>query len=104
MLPGAIRSFRRAALAELRHAARYRAASLGEGIDLCWSLVGRGGRLAIATDAPIVHNKAPGPANLLKECLIISSAFLDGGHGAQTLATVLARVWFPMRSVPCTCS
>jgi len=87
-------SFRRDALAELRHDARYRAASVGEDIDLCWSLVGRGGRLAIATDARIVHNKAPRPAKRLEEAQLTSWAFLYDKHVPKTLATRLAFVWF----------
>ena len=94
MFTGALMSFRRAALAELRHDARYRAASVGEDIDLCWSLVGRGGRLAIATDARIVHNKAPRPAKRLEEAHLTSWAFLYDKHVPKTLATRLAFAWF----------
>ena len=94
MFTGALMSFRRDALAELRHDARYRAASVGEDIDLCWSLVGRGGRLAIATDARIVHNKGPRPAKRLEEALLTSWAFLYDKHVPKTLATRLAFAWF----------
>jgi GT2 family glycosyltransferase len=94
MFTGALMSFRRDALADLRHDARYRAASVGEDIDLCWSLVARGRRLAIATDARIVHNKAPRPAKRLEEALLTSWAFLYDKHVAKTPTTQLAFVWF----------
>ena len=94
MFTGALMSFRRGALAGLRHDARYRAASVGEDIDLCWSLVGRGGRLAIATDARIVHNKAPRPARRPEEALLTSWAFLYDKHVPKTRAMRLAFGWF----------
>ena len=94
MFTGALMSFRRAALDGVRHDARYRAASVGEDIDLCWSLVGRGGRLAIATDARIVHNKAPRPVRRPEEAKLTSWAFLYGKHVAKTPGTKLAFAWF----------
>lgn len=94
MFTGALMSFRRSALAGVRHDARYRAASVGEDIDLCWSLLGRGGRLAIATDARIVHNKAPRPVRRPEEAQLTSWAFLYDKHVAKTPATKLAFAWF----------
>jgi GT2 family glycosyltransferase len=94
MFTGALMSFRREALAGVRHDARYRAASVGEDIDLCWSLVERGGRLAIATDARIVHNKAPRPARRPEEAVLTSWAFLYDKHVRKTPVTRLAFAWF----------
>jgi GT2 family glycosyltransferase len=94
MFTGALMSFRREALGGLRHDARYRAASVGEDIDLCWSLGARGGRLAIATDARIVHNKAPRPARRPEEALLTSWAFLYHKHVPKTPAMRLAFAWF----------
>ena len=94
MFTGALMSFRRAALAGVRHDARYRAASVGEDIDLCWSVVARGGRLAIATDARIVHNKAPRPARRPEEAVLTSWAFLYDKHVPKTPSTRLAFAWF----------
>jgi len=94
MFTGALMSFRRDALAGLRHDARYRAASVGEDIDLCWSLGARGGRLAIATDARIVHNKAPRPAKRPEEAVLTSWGFLYDKHVPKTRATQLAFGWF----------
>lgn len=94
MFTGALMSFRRSALDGVRHDARYRAASVGEDIDLCWSLIGRGGRLAIATDARIVHNKAPRPVRRPEEVQLTSWAFLYDKHVAKTPATKLAFAWF----------
>ena len=62
MFTGAMMSFRRSALAGVRLDARFRGASVGEDVDLCWSVGARGGRLAISVDARIVHNRAPRPA------------------------------------------
>ncbi len=94
MFTGALMSFRRDALIGVRHDARYRAASVGEDIDLCWSLVGRGGRLAIAADARIVHNKAPRPARRPEEAVLTSWAFLYDKHVTKTPAMQLAFAWF----------
>lgn len=94
MFTGAMMSFRRAALEGLRFDARYRAASVGEDIDLCWSLGARSGRLAIATDAHIVHNKAPRPAARTEAAQITSWAFLYDKHVRKTPAAKLAFAWF----------
>ncbi len=94
MFTGAMMSFRRAALDGLRFDARYRAASVGEDIDLCWSLGARGGRLAIATDAHIVHNKAPRPAVQPEAAQITSWAFLYDKHVRKTAGARLAFAWY----------
>jgi GT2 family glycosyltransferase len=94
MFTGALMSFRREALDGLRHDARYRAASVGEDIDLCWSLVARGGRLAIATDARIVHDKAPRPPRRPEEAVLTSWAFLYDKHVPKTPMMRLAFAWF----------
>jgi GT2 family glycosyltransferase len=94
MFTGAMMSFRRAALEGLRFDARYRAASVGEDIDLCWSLGARGGRLAIATDTHIVHNKAPRPAGRPEAVQLTSWAFLYDKHVRKTPAARLAFAWF----------
>jgi GT2 family glycosyltransferase len=94
MFTGALMSFRRDALAGLRHDARYRAASVGEDIDLCWSLGARGGQLAIATDAHIVHNKAPRPAVRTEAAQITSWAFLYDKHVRKTAIARLAFAWY----------
>jgi hypothetical protein len=96
MFTGALMSFRREALTGLRHDARYRAASVGEDIDLCWSVGARGGRLAIVTDARIVHNKAPRPARRPEEALLTSWAFLYDKHVPKTPAARLAFGWFTL--------
>ena len=94
MFTGAMMSFRRTALAGVRHDARYRGASIGEDIDLCWTLGRRGARLAIATDARIVHNRAPRPAARTEEVQIASWGFLRDKHLPRTLATRVAFAWF----------
>jgi len=94
MFTGAMMSFRRAALNGLRYDARYRAASVGEDIDLCWALGARGGRLAIALDARIAHHKAPRPAKRPEEALLTSWAFLYDKHVPKTLGARLAFRWF----------
>jgi glycosyltransferase involved in cell wall biosynthesis len=94
MFTGAMMSFRRAVLGGLRYDARYRAASVGEDIDLCWSLRARGGRLAIALDARIAHNKAPRPARRPEEALLTSWAFLYDKHVSKTPGARLAFAWF----------
>jgi GT2 family glycosyltransferase len=94
MFTGAMMSFRRAALADLRFDSRYRAASVGEDIDLCWSLGARGERLAIATDAQIVHNKAPRPAVRTEAAQITSWAFLYDKHVRKTAGARLAFAWY----------
>jgi GT2 family glycosyltransferase len=94
MFTGAMMSFRRAALDGLRFDARYRAASVGEDIDLCWSLRARGARLAIATDTHIVHNKAPRPAVRPEAAQITSWAFLYDKHVHKTASARLAFAWY----------
>src|SRR5215470_8976974 len=94
MFTGAMMSFRRGALEGLRHDPRYKGASIGEDIDLCWSLWRRGERLAIATDAHIVHNRAPRPACRPEEAQIASWAFVYHKHLPRTLATRAAFVWY----------
>jgi hypothetical protein len=87
-------SFRRTALEGLRHDPRYKGASIGEDIDLCWSLWRRGERLAIATDAHIVHNRAPRPARRPEEAQIASWGFLYHKHLPRTLGTRAAFAWY----------
>jgi GT2 family glycosyltransferase len=94
MFTGAMMSFRRTALGGLRHDPRYRGASVGEDIDLCWALGRRGGRLAIATDARIVHNRAPRPAIRPEEAQIASWGFLCDKHLPGTLAIRVALGWY----------
>jgi len=94
MFTGAMMSFRRSALGEVRHDPRYRGASIGEDIDLCWTLGRHGARLAIATDARIVHARAPRPASRPEEAQIASWGFLYDKHLPKTLATRLAFAWY----------
>jgi GT2 family glycosyltransferase len=94
MFTGALMSFRRLALEGIRHDARYRGASVGEDIDLCWTLWRRGARLAIATDARIVHDRAPRPARRPEEIQIASWGFLCRKHLPRTTATRLAFAWY----------
>jgi len=94
MFTGAMMSFRRSALEGLRHDARYKGASVGEDIDLCWTLWRRGARLAIATDAHIVHNRAPRPARRPEEAQIASWGFLYQKHLPRTTATRAAFAWY----------
>jgi GT2 family glycosyltransferase len=94
MFTGAMMSFRRAALENVRFDSRYRGASVGEDIDLCWSVGARGGRLAIATDTHIVHNKAPRPSVRPEAAEIASWAFLYDKHVRKTAAARLAFAWY----------
>ncbi|HEX2438005.1 MAG TPA: glycosyltransferase [Methylomirabilota bacterium] len=94
MFTGAMMSFRRAVLDDLRHDPRYRDASIGEDIDLCWSLGRRGARLAIATDARIVHNRAPRPSVRPEQAQIAAWGFLYEKHLPKTLATRAALAWY----------
>ncbi|HEY2992215.1 MAG TPA: glycosyltransferase family 2 protein [Methylomirabilota bacterium] len=94
MFTGAMMSFRRSALEGLRHDARYKGASVGEDIDLCWTLWRRGARLAIVTDAHIVHNRAPRPASRPEAAQIASWGFLYQKHLPRTLATRAAFAWY----------
>jgi GT2 family glycosyltransferase len=94
MFTGAMMSFRRSALGSVRHDPRYCGASIGEDIDLCWSLWRRGARLAIATDARIVHNRAPRPAARPEEAQIAAWGFLARKHLPRTLGPRLAFAWY----------
>ena len=94
MFTGAMMSFRRTALEGVRHDARYKGASIGEDIDLCWALWRRGARLAIVTDAHIVHNRAPRPARRPEEAQIASWGFLCQKHLPRTLGTRAAFAWY----------
>jgi GT2 family glycosyltransferase len=94
MFTGAMMSFRRSALGTLRHDPRYRGASVGEDVDLCWSLWRRGARLAIATDARIVHDRAPRPSARPEEAQIAAWGFLYRKHLPRTLPNRLAFGWY----------
>jgi GT2 family glycosyltransferase len=94
MFTGAMMSFRRSALEGLRHDARYKGASVGEDIDLCWTLWRRGARLAIASDAHLVHSRAPRPARRPEEAQIASWGFLYQKHLPRTMATRAAFAWY----------
>lgn len=94
MFTGAMMSFRRTALDGVRHDARYRGASVGEDIDLCWTIGRRGGHLAIAIDARIVHNRAPRPGRRPEEAMIAAWGFLYRKHLPKTPATRLAFAWY----------
>lgn len=94
MFTGAMMSFRRVALGDVRHDARYRRASTGEDVDLCWSLGRRGVQLAIATDIRIRHEKAPRPPRRAEEAMLTSWAFLFDKHVDKTWAARLAFAWF----------
>jgi GT2 family glycosyltransferase len=94
MFTGAMMSFRRSALEGVRHDLRYQGASTGEDIDLCWTLWRQGARLAIVTDARIVHNRAPRPSRRPEEAQITSWGFLYQKHLPRTLATRAAFAWY----------
>ncbi len=94
MFTGAMMSFRRSALGGLRHDARYRGASVGEDVDLCWALGRRGARLAIVTDAHIVHNRAPRPAVRPEEAQIAAWGFLSAKHLPRTFGVRVAFAWY----------
>jgi len=85
---------RRAALGDVRFDSRYRGASLGEDIDLSWSLVRRGARLAIATDAHVVHARPPRPAMRHEAAMLTSWGFVFDKHQPRTLRNRLAFAWF----------
>src|SRR5206468_3809969 len=70
MLGAGMIAIRRTALVDIRFDARYRGASLGEDLDLSWALRARGGTLAIATDAHVIHRKAPRPASRHEEAML----------------------------------
>jgi GT2 family glycosyltransferase len=94
MFTGAMMSFRRSALEGVRHDARYRGASVGEDIDLCWTLGRMGARLAIVTDAHIVHNRAPRPTARPEEAQIAAWGFLYQKHLPKTPVTRAAFAWY----------
>ncbi|HEU4370451.1 MAG TPA: glycosyltransferase family 2 protein [Methylomirabilota bacterium] len=94
MFTGAMMSFRRSALGGVRHDARYRGASIGEDVDLCWSLWRRGARLALVTDAHIVHNRAPRPSARPEEAQIAAWGFLYRKHLPKTPPIRLAFGWY----------
>jgi GT2 family glycosyltransferase len=94
MLGGGMLTVRRAALGDTRFDARYRGASLGEDIDLSWALARRGGRLAIATDARVVHDRSPRPVMRYEEAILTSWGFVFDKHQPRTLANRLAFAWF----------
>jgi GT2 family glycosyltransferase len=94
MLGSGMLSIRRAALGTIRFDPRYRGTSLGEDIDLSWSLAARGGRLAIATDAHVVHDRAGQPDARWEEPLLTSWGFVVDKHRAPTLRIRAARAWF----------
>ncbi|HEV8640345.1 MAG TPA: glycosyltransferase family 2 protein [Methylomirabilota bacterium] len=94
MLGGGMLSARREALGGIHFDRRYRGASVGEDIDLSWALRARGARLAIATDARVVHNRAPRPATRYEETLLTSWGFVFDKHQPKTLGNRLAFRWF----------
>jgi GT2 family glycosyltransferase len=93
MLGSGMLSMRRNALGPVRFDSRYRGASIGEDIDLSWSLAARGVGLAIATDAHVVHDRAPRPARY-EEALLTSWGFVYQKHQPKTLLNRLALLWF----------
>jgi GT2 family glycosyltransferase len=94
MFTGAMMSFRRAAVGSLRFDRRYCGPSVGEDVDFCWTLGARGERLAIATDARIVHNRAPRPDVRPEEAIITSWGYLFYKHLPQTFTNRARFVWF----------
>jgi len=94
VLGGGMLTVRRAALGATRFDPRYRAASIGEDIDLSWALARRGARLAIATDARVAHERPPRPAMRYEEATLTSWGFVFDKHQPKTLANRLAFAWF----------
>lgn len=94
LLGGGMLLVRRTALDGVRIDRRYRGPSLGEDIDLSWTLARRGARLAIATDARVIHDRAPRPAQRYEEALLTSWSFVFHKHQPRTLANRLAWRWF----------
>ena len=94
MLGAGMIAIRRTVLADVRFDSRYRGASLGEDLDLSWALRARGGTLAIATDAHVIHRKAPRPASRHEEAMLTSWGFVYAKHQPKTLANRLAFAWF----------
>lgn len=94
MLGSGMLSVRRAVLGSLRFDPRYRGRSIGEDIDLSWSLAARGARLAIATDARVVHDRGPRAESRHEEAIITSWGFVYRKHQPKTLANRMAFGWF----------
>jgi GT2 family glycosyltransferase len=94
VLGGGMLAIRRAALGGTRFDARYRAASLGEDVDLSWALARRGARLAIATDAHVTHQRPPRPDARYEEAILTSWGFVFDKHQPKTLSNRLAFTWF----------
>lgn len=94
ILNGGLLTVRRVALGATRFDRRYRGASVGEDVDLSWSLAGRGGRIAIATDAHIVHDRAPRPPARHEEAFLTSWGFVFHKHVPRTLASRCTLAWF----------
>lgn len=94
VLGGGMLAIRRAALGATRFDARYRAASLGEDVDLSWALARRGARLAIATDARVTHERPPRPDARYEEAILTSWGFVFDKHQPKTLTNRLAFTWF----------
>jgi GT2 family glycosyltransferase len=94
VLGGGMIAIRRQALGDVRFDPRYRGASLGEDIDLSWALERRGWRLAIATDARVIHDRAPRPPQRYEEAMLTSWGFVFAKHQPRTVANRLAFVWF----------
>jgi GT2 family glycosyltransferase len=94
MLGGGMLSIRRSRLGDARFDTRYRGASLGEDIDLSWALSRRGGRLAIATDARVVHARGLRPARRHEAAILVSWGFVYDKHQPKTLANRAAFAWF----------
>lgn len=96
MLGSGMLSVRRDTLGPVRFDSRYRGASVGEDIDLSWSLAARGARLAIATDAHVVHDRAPRPDARHEEAFLTSWGFVYQKHQPKTLINRLTFLWFVM--------
>lgn len=94
LLGGGMISIRRAALGAVRFDRRYRGASLGEDIDLSWALRARGAGLAIATDARVVHDRAPRGSARFEAALLTSWGFVYRKHRADRPRDRLAFAWF----------
>jgi GT2 family glycosyltransferase len=94
MLGAGMMTLRRAALDGVRFDRRYRGASVGEDLDLSWTLRARGWRLGIATGARVLHQRAPRPDARYEETLLMSWSFVFHKHQPPTLANRLAFAWF----------
>jgi GT2 family glycosyltransferase len=94
LLGGGMLSIRRTALDGVRFDRRYRGASVGEDIDLSWSITRRGGQLAIAPDARVVHARAPRPTQRHEAAMLASWGFVVAKHRPATVGTRAALAWF----------